>query len=171
LNGGWSSTSIAQGCGDASIDPRDEFSWNAGSAFTSPSRGNVCRTAPVNISAPCVRGFALDPHIVLFLEHLQRAIPGKLLVIWDGLSAHRSQFVRDYIAGLNGHILTERLPAYAPELNPVEYIWAHLKQHELPNVCAKDLWHLGDRARHHLKRMRRRPKLIRAFWKQSALVF
>jgi hypothetical protein len=91
----------------------------------------------------------------LILVHLQRAIPGKLLVIWDGLSAHRSQFVRDYIAGLNGHILTERLPAYAPELNPVEYIWAHLKQHELPNVCAKDLWHLGDRARHHLKRMRR----------------
>jgi hypothetical protein len=31
-----------------------------------------------------------SPHIVLFLEHLQRAIPGKLLVIWDGLSAHRS---------------------------------------------------------------------------------
>jgi transposase len=112
-----------------------------------------------------------SPHIVLFLEHLQRAIPGKLLVIWDGLSAHRTQFVRDYIAGLNGHILTERLPAYAPELNPVEYIWAHLKQQELPNVCAKDLWHLGDRARHHLKRMRRRPKLIRAFWKQSSLVF
>jgi hypothetical protein len=43
----------------ASIDPGDEFSWNAGSAFTSPSRENVCRSAPVNISAPYVRGFAL----------------------------------------------------------------------------------------------------------------
>lgn len=112
-----------------------------------------------------------SPHIVLFLEHLQRAIPGKLLIIWDGLPAHRSRFVRDYIGGLNGRILTDRLPAYAPELNPVEYIWAHLKQHELANVCGKDLWHLGDRARHSLKRMRRRPKLICAFWKQSSLAF
>jgi hypothetical protein len=36
----------------------------------------------------------------------------------------------------------EYLPPYAPELNPVEYIWAHCKHHELPNVCAKNLWDL-----------------------------
>ena len=35
-------------------------------------------------------------------------------------------------------IVTEYLPPYAPELNPVEYIWAYWKQHELPNVCPKD---------------------------------
>jgi transposase len=39
------------------------------------------------------------------------------------------------------------LPPYAPELNPVEYIWAHCKHHELPNVCAKNLWDLGEGAR------------------------
>ena len=32
----------------------------------------------------------------------------------------------------------EYLPPYAPELNPVEYIWSYWKQHELPNVCPKD---------------------------------
>jgi hypothetical protein len=40
-----------------------------------------------------------------------------------------------------------RLPAYAPELNPVDYIWAYLNQHELPNVCTKNLWSLGEVAR------------------------
>ncbi|MBK7925962.1 MAG: transposase [Bryobacterales bacterium] len=79
--------------------------------------------------------------------------------------------VKDYVAGLEGRIHLERLPAYAPELNPVEYVWAHLKQHELPNVCAKDLWSLGEMARERLRRMRRRKPLLAACWKQSSLAF
>ena len=64
----------------------------------------------------------------------------------------------------------EYLPAYAPsELNPVEYIWAYWKHHELPNVCPKDFWHLSGGARRTLRRMRRRPRLITAFWKQASL--
>lgn len=39
----------------------------------------------------------------------------------------------------------EFLPAYAPELNPVEYTWAYWKQHTLPNVCPKDYWSLNQR--------------------------
>jgi transposase len=63
----------------------------------------------------------------------------------------------------------EYLPPYAPELNPVEYIWAYWKQHELPNVCPKDFWHLSEAARLTLRRMRRRRRLITAFWKQASL--
>jgi transposase len=79
--------------------------------------------------------------------------------------------VRDFITGQGERLWVEYLPAYAPELNPVEYIWAHRKQHELPNICAKDYWHLGETARRTLKRMRRRPRLITAFWKQAELCF
>ena len=77
--------------------------------------------------------------------------------------------MRDYVASLAGHVHLEYLPAYAPELNPVEYIWGYWKQHELPNVCPKDYWQLGQEARRTLRRMRRRPRLITAFWKQSFL--
>jgi transposase len=105
-----------------------------------------------------------SPHVVIFLDKLLRVIPGKLLIVWDGLAAHRGSLVKDFIAG-------QRLPAYAPELNPVEYIWAHLKRHELPNICPKDLWSLGDFARNKLKRMRRRKPLLLAFWRQSSLSF
>ena len=63
----------------------------------------------------------------------------------------------------------EFLPGYAPELNPTEYIWGHLKQHELPNLCPKNLWELGHFARRTLRRMRRRPTLVQAFWKQAGL--
>jgi transposase len=112
-----------------------------------------------------------SPQVVIFLEKLLHVIPGKLLIVWDGLAAHRSRLVNDFLASLQERIHTLRLPAYAPELNPVEYIWAHLKQHELPNVCAKDLWSLGDLARNRLKRMRRRKPLLIACWKQSSLSF
>jgi transposase len=110
-----------------------------------------------------------SPHVIVFLQHLQRCIKGKLLILWDGLPAHRSRLVQEYLRTLSGKIVVTPLPAYAPELNPVEFIWAYLKHHELPNVCAKDLWHLGDGARRSLKRMRRRKTLIAAFWKQSSL--
>ena len=109
------------------------------------------------------------PQLVEFLNHLLRHIPGPLLIIWDGLPTHRSALVKLFVEGQNGRIQLEYLPAYAPELNPCEYIFGHLKHHELANFCPKNLWDLSAHARRSLRRMRRRPTLIRAFWKQSTL--
>jgi transposase len=107
--------------------------------------------------------------VIEFLTHLLRHVPGKLLLVWDRLPAHRSRVTQDFIRAQNGRLVTEYLPPYAPELNPVEYLWAHCKHHELPNVCAKNLWDLSEGSRRTLKRMRRRPRLITAFWKQASL--
>jgi transposase len=114
-------------------------------------------------------GSIRSAQVVGFLQHLRRHVRGKLLVLWDGAMIHRSRRVRDYLDSLHGLLTAERLPAYAPELNPTEYIWGHLKQHELPNLCARDLADLGGHGRRALNRMRRRPKLITAFWKQAEL--
>lgn len=77
--------------------------------------------------------------------------------------------MRLFVESTGGAIQLERLPAYAPELNPVEYIWAYLKKHALANFCAHDLDHLSDTARRKLKFMQQRPKLVAAFWKQAEL--
>ena len=116
-------------------------------------------------------GTIKSPEVVDFLRALLRHIPGPLLIVWDRLSAHKSRLTRDFIAQQGERLWVEYLPAYAPELNPVEYIWAYWKQHALPNVCPKDYWELGEGARRTLKRMRRRPRLIRAFWQQAELPF
>jgi transposase len=47
--------------------------------------------------------------------------------------------VRDYVDSTEGEIVIETLPAYAPELNPVEYLWAWLKRHALANFCPETL--------------------------------
>ena len=114
-------------------------------------------------------GTVRSPQVVHFLDALLRHINGPMLIVWDRLAAHRSGLVRDYLTSLQGRIKGEFLPAYAPDLNPVAYIWAYWKQHELPNVCTKDYWQLGEVARRTLRRMRRRPRLVTAFWKQSSL--
>jgi hypothetical protein len=64
---------------------------------------------------------------------------------------------QEWIAEQKGWISYQYPPAYAPEVNWVEYLWGYWKQPELPNVCLRDYWELGDSARRTLKRIRRRP--------------
>src|SRR5208282_6740013 len=100
-------------------------------------------------------GAIKGPQIIEFLTALGRQIRKPLLVIWDGLAAHRSTLVREYLQALNGAVQIEQLPAYAPELNPTEYIWGHLKHHELANRCAVDFHDLKSGARNRLRSMQR----------------
>ena len=104
-----------------------------------------------------------------FLHALLKHVPGKLLVIWDGAAIHRSAPVKQLAANWDGRIWLERLPAYAPELNPVEYLWAHLKQHEIGNLLVRHGWELSWQATKALRRMRQRPRIIRACWIQAEL--
>ena len=115
------------------------------------------------------KGTIRSPQVVEFLTHLLRHIPGKVLVIWDKATTHRSKIVRDFVAGQDSRLTLESLPGYAPELNPVEYLWGYWKHHELPNLCPKNFWQLSEHARKALRRMRRRPRLVTAFWKQAEL--
>ena len=114
-------------------------------------------------------GSVKSEQVIDFLGHLLRQLPGKLLIVWDGLPAHRSRLVKEFLAEQKGRVWLERLPAYAPELNPVEYIWGYWKKHELPNFCPKDYSQLSTQARNALSRMRKRKTLITAFWKQAEL--
>ena len=94
-----------------------------------------------------------------------------MLVIWDGLPAHRSKVVAEYLGKTQGRVWVERLPAYAPELNPIEYLWGNVKGNDLANVSPKELWELSKQVREALFKKRRRPKLIHAFWIQTRLNF
>ncbi len=75
--------------------------------------------------------------------------------------------MHDFVAAQGDRLTLEWLPGYAPELNPVAHIWASLKQHDLPHVCPRELWALSAAARAALRRMRRRPTLVTAFWHQA----
>ena len=105
--------------------------------------------------------------IVAFLKASKVHLKQRLLVIRDGLRAHRSRLVRDDLDTLEGHIQIAFLPAYAPDLNPVEYLWAWLKRHALANDCPGNLAELQTSARNQLKRAQKRPSIIAAYWQQA----
>ena len=109
------------------------------------------------------------PQLVMFLQALIQQIRGKLLIIWDGLPAHRSRYVRTYVESLGGRLVLERLPAYAPELNPVEYLFGYVKQRDLAYLCLHTIAAVQTSARRRLKSMQHRPKLVTAFWQQAEL--
>jgi transposase len=85
------------------------------------------------------KGSIKSAEVVEFLGALLRHIPGRLTIVWDGLSAHNSNITRGFIEQNQQRLCVEYLPGYAPELNPVEYIWAYWKQHTLPNVLPEGL--------------------------------
>ena len=107
--------------------------------------------------------------IVVFLKALKRHLKQPLLIVWDGLRAHRSKLVRDYLDSTEGHLQVAFLPPYAPDLNPVEYLWAWLKRHALANFCPDNLSELQVTARNRLKSAQRRPNIITACWQQAEL--
>jgi len=119
-----------------------------------------------------VQDTAFDgPAIVRFLRHLLRHIPGKLLVIWDGLPAHHGQVVKDFLAqgGAALRLHLERLPGYAPDLNPVEGVWHYLKSVELRNLCCHDLAELRRALRLATWRLRQKVDILGACFDQVHL--
>jgi transposase len=109
--------------------------------------------------------------VVRFLHHLLRHIPGKLLIMWDGASIHRSQAIKQFLAeGGADRIQLERLPGYAPELNPDEGIWQYLKRVELKNVVCHDLGELRYQLRLATARLRHKRQIIQGCIRHAGLI-
>ena len=85
--------------------------------------------------------------VVRFLKHALGQVPGKLLIVWDGSPIHRSKAVKEFLkGGAAERIRLEQLPGYAPDLNPDEGIWKHLKYTELKEPVLPEPCRVEDRA-------------------------
>lgn len=114
------------------------------------------------------KGAVLAPDFVSFLQHLGHHLRGNVVVIWDRLNGHRSLLVRTWSQG-HGRFELVHLPAYAPELNPVEALWAWLKGTCLANCSHDDLAPLVMAMRRGARRARSRNDLLSAFLRKAGL--
>lgn len=110
-------------------------------------------------------------HSIAFLTHLLRLTQSRLLVIWDGSMIHRRAELRAFVAQQVGSssIHLEALPGYAPDLNPVEGLWQHLKHVELPNVTCLDIEQLRMELDLAIGRVKRQPDLLQSFFDAARL--
>lgn len=107
--------------------------------------------------------------IIRTIKALRRHTRGRVLLIWDGLPAHRARVVREYAASQKRWLKVERLPAYAPELNPVEYLWSAGKKKALANVCPDGIAEITTRFRRQTSRWKKDDKVLTGFLKASGL--
>ena len=119
--------------------------------------------------------FRLHPHVAIkaplirdFLCQLSRHLPGRAIIIWDRLNTHRARVVTRYLAS-KPRLALEYLPPYAPELNPVEYVWGYLKGNPLANRPELDIDALIASTRHHTRCLQHKPRLLRSFLYSSSL--
>lgn len=104
--------------------------------------------------------------VAAFLRLLLRQLRGPIILLWDGGPIHRGPAVNQVLAR-HRRLVTERFPAYAPELNPDEQVWNHFK-HQLANGCPLSIDQLLDDLSQVVRRTRRSAPLLRGFVRQSA---
>lgn len=105
----------------------------------------------------------------LFLERLMRDIPDGLTVVWDGGQMHKGDPIRQAVERFRPRLVLERLPAYAPMLNPVEPLWSWLKYSRLCNAAPANAIELNHRVRRELNAVRDDPAFLRSMWQGSDL--
>jgi putative transposase len=112
------------------------------------------------------RSFAETDYAAL-LDAAHQQLGGPIVVIWDNLNTHRSAAMRELITARDWlHVI--RLPAYAPELNPVEHVWSHIKR-GLGNLLVWGVDELVEVVKNRLKRVQYRPGLLDAFLAHTGL--
>jgi transposase len=93
----------------------------------------------------------------------------RVVLLWDGLSAHWSTKMRAWLDSQRDWLTAERLPAYAPELNPVEYLWANLKDLELANLPTTTLAEVADATEQGIQRVCKSDSLVVGFLAHTGL--
>jgi len=93
----------------------------------------------------------------------------RIILIWDGLPSHRSRRMLDWLANQRAWLSAERLPGYAPDLNPIEQVWGNVKSQELANLCADTIGEVSDAAEDGLDRISSDAQLCFAFLRHTGL--
>jgi transposase len=108
--------------------------------------------------------------LIEFLDAMHQHEKHRLvLLIWDGLPSHRSGRMAEWIASQHDWLRVERLPGYAPELNPIEQVWGNVKGQELANLCADTIGEVAVSAEDGLERINDDASLCFAFLHHAGL--
>jgi putative transposase len=112
------------------------------------------------------RSFAETDYAAL-LDAAHQQLGAPIVLIWDNLNTHISHAMRKLIATRDWlHVI--QLPPYAPDLNPTEHVWSHVKRN-LGNLIVLGVDQLAAIVKNRLKRIQYRPELVDAFFAHTGL--
>jgi len=108
---------------------------------------------------------------VVFLESFMRCQRGKVFLVVDGHPAHKAKLVQRYVQSLRGRLELHFLPPYAPDLNPDEFVWSHMKTNGVSKKPLKQNESLQKRIEEDLKALQKNRKLVRSFFCAESVVY
>jgi putative transposase len=116
-----------------------------------------------------VNGYFNNLRVREFLERLLRALPEKILVVWDGGGMHKGDPIREAAVRFAPRLHLERLPPYAPMLNPVESVWSWLKYSRLANYAPPNAAISNHRIHQELDAISHDQDFLGSMWRASDL--
>jgi transposase len=92
-------------------------------------------------------------------------------LVVDGLPAHKTKHVKEYVASTVGRLTLHFLPGYAPELNPDELVWSHVKRTGVSRTPLRKGEKLSEKIEMQLAAIKRMPGMVRAFFKTPSVAY
>lgn len=108
---------------------------------------------------------------IVFLQSFMQCQTGKVFLVLDGHPAHKAKSVRTYVESLQGRVELHLLPAYAPDLNPDEFVWGYMKKNGVSKKPLKENESLRKRIEEDLEAIRTDRKLVCSFFCAESVVY
>ncbi|UYQ65356.1 IS630 family transposase [Streptomyces peucetius] len=125
------------------------------------SRTRLCHRLRTHPSGKGKRRSMGERDFIALIDGVHQLVKAPIVLVWDRLNTHVSHAMRELIAEREW-LSVFLLPAYSPDLNPVEWVWAHVKR-SLANLAVLALDRLEALVRNRLKRLQYRPDTLHGF--------
>jgi transposase len=126
-------------------------------------------TAKGKLRFAAYEGSLNGPVFIDFCRRLLADASGPVFLVLDGHPVHRSKAVKQFAASTNGRLQLCFLPGYAPELNPGEWVWKHVKHDRIGRAGVTGPDDLKAKALTALHRLQKLPHLVRSFFRDPNL--
>ncbi len=108
---------------------------------------------------------------VLFVQNFMKGRQGKIFLVIDGHPSHTAKAVTHYVESLEGRLELHRLPSYAPDLNPDEYVWSYMKKNGVSKKPLKQNEALRKRVEEDLVKIKSDRRLVRSFFCAESVAY
>ena len=120
----------------------------------------------------CTYAGALNAELFIeLLRQMMRHRKRPVHLVLDSLPAHKKASVQKYAASTQGKLTLHFLPGYAPDLNPDELVWSHVKRTGVARAPLRKGEKLRDKIEEQLAALQRTPALVRSFFHAPSVAY
>lgn len=138
-------------------------------------RQSISAASAINASGAfwfCTYEGALNAELFVdLLKSMMKDRHRPVHLVVDGLPAHKTALVKQYVASTEGHLTLHFLPGYAPDLNPDELVWSHVKRTGTARRPLRKGEKLRDKIEEQLAKLQQMPHLIRSFFRAPSVAY